>query len=226
VRATPAAPELAKPILSEKPRVDATSLETLTKTREDVAESLNKDLESFRDKVIQDRPQLTSRSLLDMAKDRGAAADVRGDAAPGSAGVPGFSDLDQLLGQAGGLKKGTGPILMPTDLLFDYDKAELRPGAVGSLRKLGKLIQRNPRVTFSIEGHTDSFGPDDYNLFLSEQRAEAVKQWLVAEMNIDPSKIRTRGFGKSKLIAPDGGSIEEQQINRRVEIVIQFPDGG
>lgn len=223
VRATPAAPELAKPILSEKPRVETTDLKTLAKM-EDFSESLNKDLESFQDQVIKDKPQLTSRSLLEMSKEAGAAAELQGEAAPGQTGVPGFSNLDQLLGQAGGLKKGTGPILMPTDLLFDYDKAELRPGAVGSLQKLGKLIQRNPNVTFSIEGHTDSFGSDEYNQLLSEARADAVKQWLVAEMGIAASKIRTKGFGKAKLIASAGGTIEEQQINRRVEIVIQFPN--
>ena len=66
-----------------------------------------------------------------------------------------------------------------------------------------------------------SFGSDVYNMELSRQRAETVKAWLITTMNISPDRISARGFGKTRLIAPASGSIEEQQINRRVEIVIR-----
>ncbi len=135
--------------------------------------------------------------------------------------LPGFSNLDQLLRQSSPIQRGTAPILMPTDLLFDYNRFELRPDAVESLRKLGTLIQRNPQANFLIEGHTDSFGPEDYNLWLSQRRAEAVKQWLVSAAGIDSARIATRGLGKSRLIVPGDRSVEEQQLNRRVEIVIR-----
>ena len=114
---------------------------------------------------------------------------------------------------------------MPTDLLFDYDSASLRPGATASLQKLGRLIQRNPQAIFKVEGHTDSFGGDEYNLDLSQRRAETVKAWLVENMTIEPDRIQTQGYGKTRLIVPGDRSVEEQQLNRRVEIVIRTKKG-
>src|SRR5690606_17469037 len=114
--------------------------------------------------------------------------------------------------QTGPLQPETAPILMPTDLLFDYDSHDLREQALSSLRKLGALIQKNPHAQFLIEGHTDTFGTPEYNLELSRLRAESVRAWLVQEMAIDPARIRTRGHGSARLIAPGTGSIEEQAI--------------
>ena len=82
---------------------------------------------------------------------------------------------------------------MPTDLLFDYDSPVLRPQAVGSLRQLAELIERNPNSTFIIEGHTDNFGRPDYNMDLSLKRAESVKGWLVQNAGIEAGRIQTRG---------------------------------
>jgi outer membrane protein OmpA-like peptidoglycan-associated protein len=121
------------------------------------------------------------------------------------------------------LSPETAPILLPGDLLFEYDAYRLQPGAISSMQKLGQLLLRTPRSRFLIEGHSDSFGPDDYNLRLSELRAQTVKEWLISSMGIPADSIETRGFGESRLVAPATGSIEEQQINRRVEIVIRPP---
>src|SRR5258708_18513700 len=106
---------------------------------------------------------------------------------------------------------------MPTDLLFDYDSANLRDGATASLQKLGRLIQRNPQAVFRVEGHTDSFGSDDYNLDLSQRRAETVKDWLVQNMNIDAHRIQTRRYGKTRLLVPWRRCRDEQQLYRRLE---------
>ena len=135
-------------------------------------------------------------------------------------GVPNFSNLDSLLSQQGPLSSKTAPILLPTDLLFDYDSATLRSQAVGSLGQLAELIERNPNSTFIIEGHTDNFGTPEYNQGLSKVRAESVKAWLVQNAGIDPARIQTRGLGMSRLLVA-GGSVEQQQLNRRVEIVIK-----
>jgi outer membrane protein OmpA-like peptidoglycan-associated protein len=110
---------------------------------------------------------------------------------------------------------------MPTDLLFEFDSADLREGATASLQKLGRIIQRNPQAVFKVEGYTDSFGTEDYNMDLSQRRAETVKDWLVENMNIDPSRIQAQGFGKTHLLVPADRSVEQQQLNRRVEIVIR-----
>jgi len=136
--------------------------------------------------------------------------------------MPGFSDLDQLLSQAGPLSGDVKPVNMPGGALFEFDKADLLPQAIDQLHKLGELIKRNPRATFSIEGHTDSIGSPEYNQKLSETRAEAVKAWLIANMHIDPSAIQARGFGSEHLIVPSGDRAQ-QAINRRVEIVIRTP---
>jgi outer membrane protein OmpA-like peptidoglycan-associated protein len=136
-------------------------------------------------------------------------------------GTPtGFSSLDGLLEGKQPLSLETAPILMPTDLLFEYDSATLRKEAEMALKKLGTLMNRNPHAGIRIEGHTDSFGGDDYNLSLSQRRAEEVKSWLVAKAGIGSNRITTEGFGKTRLLAPASGSIGEQRLNRRVEIVI------
>ncbi|MCX7869786.1 MAG: OmpA family protein, partial [Terrimicrobiaceae bacterium] len=78
----------------------------------------------------------------------------------------------------GPLSPKTAPILLPNDLLFDYDSDALRPQAEESLSKLATLILRNPQSRFLIEGHTDSFGSEEYNLELSARRARTVRDWL------------------------------------------------
>jgi outer membrane protein OmpA-like peptidoglycan-associated protein len=131
-----------------------------------------------------------------------------------------FSSLDDLLGSPCGVSSKTAPILMPTDLLFEYDASTLKPAATISLTKLGTIIRKNAEASFRIEGHTDSFGSDEYNLALSMRRADAVKEWLVLNMGIDPARVNTVGLGKSRLLVPSSGSVDQQQLNRRVEIVI------
>ena len=110
---------------------------------------------------------------------------------------------------------------MPGGTLFEYDSYNLRPESLTELQKVGDLIQRNPKATFSIEGHTDSFGSPGYNIELSEKRAESVKIWLVEMMQIAPDRIQTRGFGNTKPIVSSEKSKEEQAPNRRVEIVVK-----
>ena len=85
----------------------------------------------------------------------------------------------------------------------------------------GEIIKRNPRATFVIEGHTDSFGGTDYNIQLSQRRADAVKTWLVANLGLPEDRIVTIGYGSTKPIVPVSGTVEEQAPNRRVEIVIK-----
>src|SRR5215216_4977047 len=121
-----------------------------------------------------------------------------GDSAgPNKGHAPGFSDLDQLLSQKGPLGSGT-KLRLPDDQLFEYDSDMLQSSAVGQLQKLGTLIQRNPRATFSVEGYTDSFGAYEYNLDLSQRRADSVKRYLVETMGINPAQIQAHGFGAIK----------------------------
>jgi outer membrane protein OmpA-like peptidoglycan-associated protein len=219
----PAAPKIDQAILSEKPTASSTTLEdTAQMAKRSGAQSILEDTRSLQTALLSEKPDTAGRptgKVLDPQALTGRAAAQAGKLR--GVDTPGFSNLDDLLARTGPLSSETAPILMPTDLLFDYDEVNLRPEALASLEKLGTLIRRNPQATFVIEGHTDSFGPDDYNLNLSSRRAQTVKAWLVTVMKIPPDRIAARGFGKTRLIAPASGTIEEQQINRRVEIVIR-----
>jgi outer membrane protein OmpA-like peptidoglycan-associated protein len=72
-----------------------------------------------------------------------------------------------------------------------------------------------------VEGYTDSFGTFEYNLDLSQRRADSVKRYLVQAMGINPAQVQTRGYGATKFRASANGSIEEQSANRRVEVVVR-----
>lgn len=135
--------------------------------------------------------------------------------------VKGFSNLDDLLGGGGRLGGSTAPILMPTDLLFEYGSDQLAEGARLSLMKLGFLIQKNPDSLFIVEGHTDSFGGEDFNLDLSLRRANAVVEWLRNSLRLGIDRIQAAGMGKSKPIVSTTGTVEEQSLNRRVEIKVR-----
>ncbi|MCF7789615.1 MAG: OmpA family protein [Prosthecobacter sp.] len=141
--------------------------------------------------------------------------------AASGARVKGFSNLDDLLGGGGKMGGSTAPILMPTDLLFEYGSDQLAEAARLSLMKLGFLIQKNPDSLFIIEGHTDSFGGDDYNLELSMRRATAVVSWLRESLGLGTDRIQAMGMGKSKPIVSVAGNVEQQEMNRRVEIKVR-----
>lgn len=125
---------------------------------------------------------------------------------------------------------------MPDDQLFGYDSADLQPSSIEQLQKLATLIKRNPKATFTIEGYTDSLGSPDYNLDLSQRRADNVKTYLVQAMGIDPAQIETHGYGASKFLVPprpvapapntpdEQIEIDRQRPNRRVVIVVHTND--
>lgn len=194
----------------------ASSLETLRST---APRDTLRELEDLRKQLAESDPTSAARPALPLPTGSGGDAEVLPGLRFGA--MDGYSDLDSLLQQTGPLDKGTAPIFMPGDVLFEYDEADLKPEAIVSLKKLGQIIQRNPQIRFLIEGHTDSFGPEEYNLGLSQRRAESVKNWLVEQMGIGPEQIRTRGLGSTKLLIPPSNSIREQAPNRRVEILLE-----
>lgn len=211
-----AAPPGDRTLTQEKPRIEETH--SLDKTLADNNPAqLPSDLKALSEQLLDGKPVVTgSHPSFDVNGDQTTS---RPNVGP-NVGAPTFSNLDSLLSSQGPLTSKTAPILLPTDLLYDYDSWTLRSQAVSSLEKLAELIQRNPASTFIIEGHTDNFGRPDYNLQLSKARAESVKAWLVDSAGIDAGRIQTRGMGMSRLLVKSG-SVEAQQLNRRVEIVIR-----
>jgi outer membrane protein OmpA-like peptidoglycan-associated protein len=114
---------------------------------------------------------------------------------------------------------------LSADLLFDFDKAEVKPEAEPELMKLATVLKSYPRAQVSIEGHTDAKGGDAYNQALSERRAEAVARWLTTHADLNGANLHTRGWGRTKPVAPntrpDGSDDPEGRAkNRRVEIVV------
>lgn len=112
-------------------------------------------------------------------------------------------------------------VIMPSDIMFAVNSADVAPGARAKLRDLGAVLNRHPRTVIDVIGHTDSTGSDEYNLNLSRRRANSVADELVAA-GVSPSRITTRGMGKSMPIASNDTESGRLQ-NRRVEIIVN-PD--
>jgi outer membrane protein OmpA-like peptidoglycan-associated protein len=107
------------------------------------------------------------------------------------------------------------------DILFDVDKASLKPGAMQSLYRLVTFLKEYPDRAVLVEGYTDSTGSDAHNLTLSEQRADSVRTFLI-ENGIDAKRILAQGYGKAYPIAGND-TAEGRQRNRRVGVVILHP---
>jgi len=116
-------------------------------------------------------------------------------------------------------KTDRGMVLTIGDVLFATGHADLLAGAVENVNRLATFLQNHPEKTLLIEGHTDNVGGDAYNLGLSQQRAESVRNALLTQ-GIASNRMSAVGYGKAKPIA-DNGSSEGRQRNRRVEVVIQ-----
>jgi outer membrane protein OmpA-like peptidoglycan-associated protein len=116
-----------------------------------------------------------------------------------------------------------GLVITLKDVLFGTGKAELSSGGVRSVQRVAEVMRAYPEEKVLIEGFTDSQGPDDYNLGLSERRAAAVKQQLMAS-GVPENRIETRGHGKDNPVADNATEAGRQQ-NRRVEIVFSNPTG-
>jgi outer membrane protein OmpA-like peptidoglycan-associated protein len=111
-----------------------------------------------------------------------------------------------------------GAVLTLGDILFATDKADLMPGAMRSIDNLSAFLQKYPDRQVLIEGYTDSTGDEEYNIRLSQHRADAVRNALIFK-GISPNRIVANGYGEDYPVADNTSSAGRQQ-NRRVEIVI------
>jgi len=231
IQASTAMPDDMQNVLPDNPKFEPDITSVLPEIERTTAQSLSNNPNAaheqslLNDAATSGRPQpaLSGTELATsttIKRPNTFTSKIPGDSAgPNKKGAPGFSDLDQLLAQKGPLGSGT-KLRMPDDQLFEYDSAALQSSAISQLQKLGTLIKRNPNATFTVEGYTDSFGGPEYNLELSQRRAESVKQYLVEAIGISPAQIEARGFGQTKFRVSPNGSIDEQRENRRVEIVV------
>jgi outer membrane protein OmpA-like peptidoglycan-associated protein len=222
----PTAPEMVKTIATEKPKVDNSSLQALAQTQQKTTAELDSELNSVREQLIKDKPKLNSKSLLKLGE-----TTKPGMTAPanGATGIPGTKSLDEALaGTGGGLHSGDR-IGIRGGALFEFDKADLRSDAIDDLRKLASIVRSHPNAIFTIEGYADSIGTPQYNLDLSQRRADAVKAWLLVNIaGVNPFKIEAFGRGSTNFIVQpsdraDKEEQDRQEKNRRVEISIKFP---
>ena len=119
------------------------------------------------------------------------------------------------------IKKGT--TLVFNNIFYDYNSAVLKPDAIKELDQIFKILIDNPSVKIQLSAHTDARGDDNYNMNLSEQRAQSAKTYLVNK-GIKTSRIVAKGFGESKIKNHCKNNVEcteeEHKVNRRTEVEI------
>lgn len=110
-------------------------------------------------------------------------------------------------------------VIIPADILFDFDKDTIKATAEGALESAGKVMKSHHVISVFLYGHTDSIGDDIYNVGLSNRRAGKVAQWLISHGYVRTRNVAWFGMGKSKPIASNNDS-KGRERNRRVEIQI------
>ena len=114
---------------------------------------------------------------------------------------------------------------LAADVLFDFDKADILPKAEETLSKAAAIVKERAKGTVRVDGHTDAKGANDYNMRLSDRRAQSVVSWFRTKGGLGNVTFATKGFGATQPVAPnkkaDGSDDPEgRQKNRRVEIVM------
>ncbi len=166
------------------------------------AEAERQVAEANAEELLEEREQVVLEARTRQAEEATALADV----------------LAQELAALQAEKTDRGLVITLGDVLFEYDKANLKPGAQKNLYRLVTFLNDHPDQAVVIEGHTDSKGSDTYNLDLSQRRAEAVQGFLLSN-GIAVERITARGYGEAYPVASNATMAGRQQ-NRRVEIVI------
>jgi outer membrane protein OmpA-like peptidoglycan-associated protein len=156
------------------------------------------------------------------AEAQAAAAQNQAAAATANAAAQVTAAREKLRAQLNAILQTTenarGLIVNMSDVLFDTAKYTLKQNAQVSLAKVSGILQAYPGLTLQVEGYTDSVGGDDYNQKLSENRANAVRDFLVKQ-GVAAANITATGYGKNFPVA-DNGTAAGRQMNRRVQLVV------
>jgi peptidoglycan-associated lipoprotein len=105
------------------------------------------------------------------------------------------------------------------NIFYDLDKADIRPDAAAELDKLVQTLKDNPKIFIELSSHTDVRGSDEYNMDLSQRRAQSAVDYIVSQ-GIDPERITAKGYGETRLVIPNAQTEEQHQINRRTEFKV------
>lgn len=115
-------------------------------------------------------------------------------------------------------KVKVGETIQLRNVFFAFNKADILPESNDELNKVVKFMKDQPTVEIEVSGHTDNKGSNDYNMKLSQDRANSVKDYLVSN-GIDAARITAKGYGETKPIATNATEYGREQ-NRRVEFTI------
>jgi outer membrane protein OmpA-like peptidoglycan-associated protein len=110
-------------------------------------------------------------------------------------------------------------VALPSGILFDVDKDQVKPEARQSLATAADVLVKYPDTYVTVEGHTDSTGSHEHNQSLSERRAMRVRDVLVG-YGVSPARLSVRGYGETDPIA-DNSTAEGRKLNRRVQLEIR-----
>jgi OmpA-OmpF porin, OOP family len=111
-----------------------------------------------------------------------------------------------------------GQVFRLNNVFFDFDKWDLRPESFVELDRVVKLLNENPSMEIELSAHTDSFGSDDYNFKLSDNRAKSCMEYILSK-GIISNRVTSQGYGETKPVA-ENDTPENRQLNRRVEFKI------
>ena len=111
-----------------------------------------------------------------------------------------------------------GQVVRLNNVFFDFDKWDLRGESFLELNRVVQLLKENPSIVIEMSAHTDSYGSDEYNFTLSDNRARSVMQYILSK-GISPDRISSKGYGETMHVAPND-TPENRQLNRRVQFTI------
>jgi outer membrane protein OmpA-like peptidoglycan-associated protein len=171
--------------------------------------NLEKELDEFRAKEIGLQAELAEKQLRIEAEKRRAERIRR---------IEGLFTANEAVV----LRKGNRLILRLSGLTFPSGKAVIQPEYFGLLSKVQRAIREFPEAGITVEGHTDAVGDDRYNETLSIARAEAVRSYLLANMELDERRIVAVGYGETRPVASNE-TREGRARNRRIDLVLSIP---
>jgi outer membrane protein OmpA-like peptidoglycan-associated protein len=134
-----------------------------------------------------------------------------------------IAQQEQLIKDLNAKQTERGLMITLGDVLFRTNKAQLEPGGIRNVDKLGAYLNQYPNYKVLVEGYTDSTGTHDWNQELSERRSDSVRDAL-EDMGINSDRIQTRGYAEEYPIASNR-TASNRQLNRRVEIVLSDSNG-
>jgi outer membrane protein OmpA-like peptidoglycan-associated protein len=198
------------------------------RAHEQVAVARIKAGETERQKILLSaRERETSQALAQArtAQSQALTAQSQAEQARGDA-LSAQAESQRLAAQLENLQAAQTPrgiVLTLDDVLFDTGRAALKPGAQRSIDQIAAFLGENPERRVQIEGFTDSQGTEDFNLELSQSRADAVARAII-QRGVDAQRVRAQGYGEEFPVASNTNP-GSRQLNRRVEVIVSNDDG-